>query len=852
MSPAAGDPTSGLSTAEARARLQREGFNELAAAERRSAWRIATEVVREPMFALLISAAIIYAVLGDRGEALMLLGFATISVSIAIIQQGRSEKALDALRDLTSPRALVIRDGERVRIPGREVVRGDVVVLIEGDRVPADGVLVSGDHLELDESLLTGESIAVRKCATREIPERLAAPGGENSSQVFSGTLVVRGNGLAAILATGMHTAIGAIGASLAGMAREQPRLERQTRRMVVVFGAIGLAVSVLAFLLYWWLRGSWLEALLGAIALGMSLLPEEFPLVLTVFMVMGAWRLSQSRVLTRRASAIEALGSATVLCTDKTGTLTRNLMSVAHLRTAGEGVLVDTWEPGQPPAHIAASASLSQLLRTAALASDVHHRLDPMDRSLADLHDLADPSQPTGTLLREYPLGPELLAVTRVWRFADADTLTVAAKGAPEAIAGLCRFTASQLAGLRLHVDVLAARGMRVLAAAHASSRGANVPETPTSFAFEFLGLIGFADPLRESAPAAIRECRSAGIRVLMITGDYPATATAIAHQAGIEDGATCSGDELRALDDAALAERVRGTSVFARISPDQKLRIVNALKANGEIVAMTGDGVNDAPALKAAHIGIAMGGRGTDVAREAASIVLLDDDFGSIVRAVRLGRRIYDNLRKAMGYILAIHVPIAGLALLPILFGWPMVLTPMLIALLELIIDPACSVVLEAEEEESDVMSRPPRRPDSALLSGALIGWSLLQGGLAFAVVAAVYVLAMLLPVPADEVRSLAFVTLVGANVALIFVNRTFSSSLRAALGRPNRLLAWGMGITVGLLATIMAWPDVRRFFGLGPLHANDLSLCLAAAAGLLVVLELTKIAWRRRLAS
>ena len=852
MSLAAGDLTSGLSAAEARARLDREGFNELPAADRRSAWRIATEVVREPMFALLIAAAIVYAVLGDRGEALLLLGFATISVSIAVIQQGRSEKALDALRDLTSPRALVIRDGERIRIPGREVARGDVVVLVEGDRVPADGVLVSGDHLEFDESLLTGESIAVRKSATREMPEHLAAPGGENSSQVFSGTLVVRGNGLAAIVATGAHSAIGAIGASLAGMEREQPRLERQTRRMVVAFGAIGMTVSLLAFLLYWWLRGSWLEALLGAIALGMSLLPEEFPLVLTVFMVMGAWRLSQSRVLTRRAAAIETLGSATVLCTDKTGTLTRNLMSVAHLHGVVEGGLAETWEPDQPPGRIAMSAPLSQLLRTATLASDAHHRLDPMDRSLANLRDLAGPAEATGTLLREYPLAPELLAVTRVWRFANADTLTVAAKGAPEAIAGLCRLTPTQLAALRMNVDALARRGMRVLAAARASAPGADLPATPASFEFEFLGLIGFADPLRESASAAIRECRSAGIRVLMITGDYPATAIAIARQAGIEVGEACSGDELRALGDAALAERVRGTSVFARISPDQKLRIVNALKANGEIVAMTGDGVNDAPALKAAHIGIAMGGRGTDVAREAASIVLLDDDFGSIVRAVRLGRRIYDNLRKAMAYILAIHVPIAGLALLPILFGWPLVLTPMLIALLELIIDPACSVVLEAEEEESDIMSRPPRRPDSALLPGALIGWSLLQGVLALAVVAAVYILAMLLPVPADEVRSLAFVTLVGANIALIFANRTFSSSLRAALGRPNRLLAWGLGITITLLVTIMAWPDVRRFFGLGPMHANDLSLCLGAAAGLLVVLEIAKRAWRPRLAS
>jgi P-type Ca2+ transporter type 2C len=839
------DLTAGLSAAEARARLEQEGFNELPTAARRPPWRIAAEVIREPMFALLIAAAVIYGVLGERGEALLLLGFATVSVSIAIIQQGRSEKALEALRDLTSPRALVIRDAQRIRIPGREVARGDLVVLNEGDRIPADGVMLSGDHVEIDESLLTGESVPVRKRAAAQLPERLAAPGGDNATQVFSGTLVIRGTGLAIILATGSRSAIGAIGQSLAGLAREQPRLERQTRRLVLTFGALGLAMSTLAFVLYWMSRGSWLEALLGAIALGMSLLPEEFPLVLTVFMVMGAWRLSRSRVLTRRASAIESLGAATVLCTDKTGTLTRNLMEVVHLQAAREA-----WEPDMTPQCIADSAALSRLLTVATLASDTM-RLDPMDRSLANLRDLVLPAASVGALLREYPLRPELLAVTRVWSFGDTP-LQVAAKGAPEAIAQLCAMGDSQIAALGAQVNHLAQRGMRVLAVASARCAGSELPPTPSAFSFEFQGLVGFADPLRASVPDAIRECRSAGIRVIMITGDYPATAAAIAQQAGIDHGTVCSGDEVRALDDTALARRVRDAAVFARISPDQKLRIVEALKSNGEIVAMTGDGVNDAPALKAAHIGIAMGGRGTDVAREAASIVLLDDDFGSIVRAVRLGRRIYDNLRKAMGYILAIHVPIAGLALLPVLFGMPLILTPMLIALLELIIDPACSVVLEAEIEESDIMRRPPRHPDSALLSGALIGWSLLQGGLAFAVVAVVFSAAMLLPITVDEVRALCFVTLASANIALIFVNRTFSSSLRAAIGRPNRVLGWGLGIAVSLLGVILYVPPVRQFFSLGELHGDDLAMCLIAAISLLVVLELAKLGWRRRLES
>jgi Ca2+-transporting ATPase len=842
--PAASDALTGLDAAEARARLEREGFNELPAERPRPLWRVAAGVMREPMFAMLIGAAVVYSMIGDVGEAALLLVFATISVSIAIIQQGRSEKALEALRDLTSPRALVVRDGRRVRIPGREVVRGDVVVLAEGDRVPADGVIVAGDHIEIDESLLTGESLAVRKRAGATVPERLSAPGSGESTQVYGGTLVIRGTGLAVILATGARSAIGEIGRSLAGLSREQPRLERETRRLVIAFGVGGLVLSLAAVLLYGFLRGSWTEALLGGIALGMALLPEEFPLVLSVFMVMGAWRLSRSRVLTRRAATIETLGAATVLCTDKTGTLTRNLMSVAHLRAGA-----DAWESATPPERIAECAGLALLLETAALASD-EHRVDPMERALGELRELAIPRPRNGALLREYPLRPELLAVTRVWDLGNPQGAVVATKGAPETIARLCGLRAGELDALHAEIDGLGRRGVRVLAVARGVGDATQLPSTAAGFQFRFLGLVGFADPLRESAPAAVRECRSAGIRVVMITGDYPATARAIAAQAGLEEGTLLSGTDVAALDDAALAARVRGTTIFARISPAQKLRIVEALKAGGEIVAMTGDGVNDAPALKAAHIGIAMGGRGTDVAREAASIVLLDDDFGSIVRAIRVGRRIYDNLRKAMGYILAIHVPIAGLALLPVLFGWPLILTPMLIALLELIIDPACSIVLEAEREEEDVMLRPPRRPESTLLSWPLILWSLTQGGCAFLVVAAIFTGGIASGMTEDAVRTLSFLALVGTNVALIFVNRTFASSLVAAFGRPNPMLWWGLGLAALVLTFIVATPPVREFFGLARPGGAQLALIMFAAAALLAVLELVKRAWRRRL--
>jgi P-type Ca2+ transporter type 2C len=848
MSAHSTDASAGLSAAEARRRLESEGFNELPAAGRLSLARLVLGVVREPMFALLLAAALIYLLIGDLAESLLMLAFATISITIAVVQQGRSERALEALRELTSPRALVIRDGRKQRIPGREVVRGDVVVISEGDRVPADGAVVAGDHIEVDESLLTGESMAVPKRAVTDVPERLPDPGGATGGAVFGGTLVVRGSGLAVIVATGTRSAIGAIGGSLAQLSREQPRLERETRRLVAVFGIAALTLSIAATLAYGLMHDAWVPALLGGIALGMALLPEEFPLVLTVFTVMGARRLSRSRVLTRRAAAIEALGAATVLCTDKTGTLTRNLMTVAHL----EGTH-SRWSAGSPPAAIAADAQLAALLSTALLASD-HHRIDPMERALGELDALVERPPPGGgTMLREYPLRPGLLAVTRVWDLDDGDGLTVAAKGAPEAILRLCRIEGAGAAAIEARVEALARAGVRVIAVARAGApRGAaeDLPHSRATFAFQLLGLVGFADPLRESVPAAVRECRAAGIRVVMITGDFPATARAIAAQAGIDAGTLLTGAEVESLDDAALSARVRDAAIFARISPAQKLRIVEALKRNGEVVAMTGDGVNDAPALKSAHIGIAMGGRGTDVAREAASMVLLDDDFGSIVRAIRVGRRIYDNLRKAMGYIFAIHVPIAGLALLPVLAGWPLILTPLLIALLELIIDPACSVVLEAEREERDIMDRPPRARDSSLLSRPLVAWCLLQGVAALSVVCAVLIHAMGAGLSDDAARTVAFLTLVGVNVALVFVNRTFASSLRAALGRSNPVLWWGLALVVGVLAGIVAWPGARAFFGMTVLPAAYVGVAIGAAIGLLAVLEVAKLFWHRRL--
>ncbi|TQF40684.1 ATPase [Bradyrhizobium sp. UNPF46] len=844
--------SSGLSEAEARLRLQQDGFNELPRAERRTPLRIVIEVLREPMLALLLCGGLVYLLLGDLREALLLLAFGAISVVITIVQETRTERVLEALRELTSPRALVVRDGERQRIAGREVVRGDLLVLAEGDRVPADAVLVRAQDLAVDESLLTGESVPVRKQVVK-MPIADAAfadhrPGGDDLPFVYSGSLVVRGEGLAEVKATGPRSEIGKIGLSLHGLQAEPPRLQQQTARLVRLCFLGGAAISLAAVVLYGTLRGDWLQALLGGIAIGMSMLPEEFAVVLTVFMAMGAWRISKARVLTRRAAAIEVLGSATVLCTDKTGTLTQNRMSVAELRLRdGTSLRVASLQPAP------VGAEFFELARCSVLASSPEP-FDPMERALHAFVQAGLPKEDetagARTLIRTYGLRPELLAMSQVWQLPHREGAFVSAKGAPEAIARLCKLDGAQQAAMQASVAAMAKNGLRVLGVAAATCDGEALPAAHEGFAFHFLGLVGLADPLRPHVPEAVAECRSAGIRVVMITGDYPATAMAIARQAGLDVNDVVTGEQIKLADDRELEALVRSVNIFARILPEQKLRIVQAMTRSGEIAAMTGDGVNDAPSLKAANIGIAMGGRGTDVAREASSIVLLDDDFGSIVASIRLGRRIYDNLRKAMAFIFAVHVPIAGLALLPLVFGLPVILGPVHIALLELIIDPVCSLVFEAEREERDVMARPPRRADAELFSWALVGWSVLQGAMAFALIAAIFVVALRSGVPPDEARTLAFIALVTCVLALVLANRSFSASFLSAFFRPNPALLWIFVSIASILAAALFWPPASSLFRFGPLHLDDLMVTLGAGLLLLTVLELLKPIWARRL--
>ena len=837
----------GLTEDEAARRLAQAGYNELPSAQPRSVFAIALSVVREPIFLLLIACGAVYLLLGDAREAGLLLAFVFVVMGLTLYQERKSERALEALRDLSSPRALVVRGGEQRRIPGREVVRGDWIVLSEGDRVPADAVLMSCTNLAVDESLLSGESVPVEKTAAQGEVIEMGRPTAEHSPFVFSGTLVVQGKGSARVLATGTSTETGRIGKALAVLEEEPTRTQRETALVVKRVAAIGLALAAIVAVAYGAARGDWLNGLLVGITLAMAILPEELPVVLTVFLALGAWRISKRRVLTRRVPAVEMLGATTVLCVDKTGTLTQNRMTLTAL-AAGDAL----WQLEVERRNLV--EEFHALLEFGVLAS---HRdpFDPMEKAIraAGLELLAETEHlhADWTLVDEYPLSPELLAMSRVWRSPDLRHYVVAAKGAPEAIVDLCHLDERAAAAVLRQVDGMARRGLRVLAIACAAFREPQLPAIQHDFEFEFLGLVGLLDPVRPGVPQAIREAGQAGIRVIMITGDYPETALNIAREIGLASaGGAMTGAELDRLDERELQARLREVSLFCRVVPEQKLRLVEALKANGEVVAMTGDGVNDAPALKAAHIGIAMGGRGTDVAREAAALVLLDDDFASIVEAIKVGRRIFDNLRKAVAFLVAVHLPIVGLSMVPVLLGWPLILMPIHILFLQLIIDPACSLVFEAEAEEPGIMRRPPRSPEASLFDPRQLLRGVAQGVIAIIVLLALYAFTLYDHGGDAHARALAFASLVVSSLALILANRSWSPRVRDAFRSSNVALRWVMAGALVFLALALHVPMLLEAFRFSPLHAADLlTLLLVAVLGFFVFRQINFFGAGRR---
>lgn len=794
----------GLTGEQAARQLATDGPNELPGSGPRSLPSIARHVLSEPMFLLLIAASAIYLVLGDLREAIVLSASMVVVIVITIMQERRTEHALARLRDLSSPRALVVRDGVQQRIAGRDVVVGDIILLREGDRVPADGIVLAATAMGVDESILTGESLPVDKQPGPEQDER---------SRVFSGALISHGFGTAKVTATGARTEMGKIGRSLTTLESEPTPLFHEVRRMVRLVATSGIALCVVIAIGYGLSRTDWLGGVLAGITVAMSILPEEFPLVLTVFLAMGAWRISRVGVLTRRMPAVEAIGAATVLAVDKTGTLTENRMRVAIVQTNGAQF---DFRHGDVELSVAAREVLES-----ALAASERDPFDPMERAL---HEAAKRLIPTSVakldrleLVHEYDLTPELLAVTHLWRDANSEALAVHVKGAPETVMELCHVDPMTRERLMPQISDHTSHGLRVLGVARGTYKGATMPASPREFELQLIGFVCLADPLRADVPQALAECTQAGIRVVMITGDHPGTALAIASQAGFDTrGGTLTGRELAALNDEQLRARVKDINIYARTKPEHKLRLVQAFKANGEVIAMTGDGVNDAPALKAADIGVAMGKRGTDVAREAAAIVLVNDDFNSLVTAVRLGRRIYSNIRHAMSYIVSVHIPLAGMGLLPVLFGWPLVFFPVHVLFLEFVIDPACAFVFEADQEASDIMQRRPRQPDEPLFNRAMLIRSVLLGLLVLVFTSTTYVVALDW-LSESESRALVFVSLVISNLALIFVSRSGSASLATIYARPNAVFWAIIGIAIGALLAVIhisAVADLFRF--------------------------------------
>ncbi|MDI9437510.1 MAG: cation-translocating P-type ATPase [Euryarchaeota archaeon] len=831
----------GLSQEEASAKLKSEGYNELPSPDKRTLFAIALEVVREPMFLLLIACGSIYLVLGDLEEALMLLAFVFVIMGITFYQERKTENTLEALRDLSSPRALVIRDGQQKRIAGREVVTGDIIMLQMGDRIPADAVVLSCSNLLINESLLTGESAPVRKVSCGGILD-MHPPGGDSLPSVFSGTLVVQGQGVAQVMKTGLQTEMGRIGKSLQSLETENTALQKETRRVVLNMALMGVGLCCVVVVVYGLTRLDWLQGFLAGITLAMAILPEEIPVVLTIFLALGAWRISQKNVLTRRSQAIEALGSVTVLCTDKTGTLTLNQMMVRTLMVRGESLEVNHDDDNLPE-------KFHSLLEYSILASQ-KDPFDPMEKSLKEFGNQVlrntEHLHHDWSLIQEYPLSEELLAMSHVWQSPDGDEYLIAAKGAPEAVADLCHLSEVELAELQKQITTLASQGLRVIGVAQGHFTQTHLPGEQHDFPFQFLGLLGFHDPLRPLVEEAVAECYQAGIRVVMITGDYPGTASHIGSQIGLRNyGQVITGPELDQMNDEELQDHVQDVNIFARVVPEEKLRLVEAFKARGDTVAMTGDGVNDAPALKSAQIGISMGGRGTDVAREASALVLLDDDFSSIVSAVKMGRRIFDNLKKATSYIFAVHVPIVGMSLLPVIFGWPLVLFPMQIVILELIIDPACSVAFEAEPAEEDVMKRPPRSKKDPLFEPRTIGISILQGVVVLLIVLAVFVVAFYGGRGEDTSRALAFTTMLFGNLALILSNRSWSKTIMETLHSPNPALWWIIALAVIILGLVLYLPSLQSLFQFGVLSATDLLLCLLAGGTSVLWFEALKAA-------
>jgi Ca2+-transporting ATPase len=819
------DNNTGLTAEQVTASRQEYGSNTLEMQEERVFLNVLKEVVLEPMFIILLAACIIYFAVGQYQEGIIMLVSIFIVAGISLFQEYRSKNAVLALKKLSASHANVMRDGKAIQIATEEIVVNDLLLLEEGEVIAADGLIVAANDLSLNESILTGESFAVSKTA-------------DNNTSVYKGTLVTSGSATVKVTAVGLKTMFGKIGLSLKEITVVKTPLQNQIRSFVRNMVWVGAIAFLLVVGFNYYESGNLVDSFLQGLTLAMSILPEEIPVAFSTFQALGAFRLLRNNIIVKQPQYVETLGSATVICVDKTGTLTQNKMSVEYVYDAATKSSVQVKD----------NTALPSMLIEYAMWSSETNPFDPMEKAIHELYEkmAATDKRKQFNQVHEYPIGGLPPMMTHIFK-NDNDETIIAAKGGPEAILRQSNLSVEVLKHIEEQSLAYARLGYRVLGVGKGIWQQKKWPVSQEEFVFEFLGLIAFQDPPKENIIQTIQTFRDAGIPVKMITGDYAETALAIAGQIQLDHNSeVLTGQEVLHLSKEALQQKVKQVNIFARMFPEAKLKVIDALKENGEVVAMTGDGVNDGPALKASHIGIAMGQRGSEVAKSAASLIITDDDLAHMTDAVALGRKIYDNLKKAIQYIVSIHIPIILIVTLPLLFLWKVtdIFSPVHVIFLELIMGPTCSIIYENEPMEPGTMQRPPRKMGSTFLSLKQLSLSIIQGLMITTGCLGIGFYYMKQGNNATDIRTVIFVTLLFSNIFLTLVNRSFRYSVFKTLTYKNNLVLLIIGITLLFIAALVYVPFIRDLFRLNPLSFTLIATCVVVALVSTLWIEIWKL--------
>ncbi|MBC6489719.1 cation-translocating P-type ATPase [Flavihumibacter stibioxidans] len=811
---------SGLTDQEVLESREKYGSNIIAGKKENPVVRAISDLAKEPMVLLLMAAAAIYFISGDTGEGIFMAVSIVLVSGISLYQDARSRNALAALKSLTQPEATVIRNGITSTIKMEELVVGDIMLVEEGRTVPADGIIAKANDFSLNESILTGESFTISKNESTE------------DNQVYQGTSVTGGLAICRVSAVGSGTRLGKIGISLETIEEEKTPLQIQIHNFVRKMALLGILIFIIVWAINFSRSHDWLDSFLKALTLAMSILPEEIPVAFTTFMALGAWRLLKQGVIVKQTTTVEALGSASVICTDKTGTLTQNKMSLVSLYVfAGNKICGPAEMDG---------AREKELIRLGMWASEPIP-YDPMEQSLHEIYgrQAAEDERPGFKMIHEYPLDGRPPMMTHIFENGKGQRI-IATKGAPEAILAVSMLSDEDKITIADSFRALAGKGYRVLGVAESDYSGNDFPEAQQSFRFQFKGLLAFYDPPKPNIEQVLNSFHEAGINVKIVTGDNALTTSTLARQIGFRDGSkVMDGENLIHTDPAALESAVDHTNIFTRMFPEAKMAIINALKAKGHVVAMTGDGVNDGPALKASHIGIAMGYKGSEIAKKAASLVLTDDDLGKMVTAIAMGRRIYTNLKKAIRYIISIHIPIILTVFIPLAAGWiyPNIFTPVHVIFLELIMGPTCSIIYENEPMEKNIMKQAPRPFTTTFFNWKELNTSIIQGLAITAGTMFTYLYSVQQGATEDITRTMVFLALITANIFLTLVNRSFYYSIFTTAKYRNNLVLLIIGSTILLTLLMLVIPAVTSFFGFAPLTGlQALASCLAGSISVL----------------